>query len=95
MISQSNFIAGALVVGFLFFITARGELSKYVAIFTGSGGTSTPSVNAASGVTSSGNNILNAASTGTITNNPLPVGTVLPAQATGNPAHDILYVFGD
>lgn len=32
--SQSNVIAGALVIAFLMFITVRGELPQYVELFT-------------------------------------------------------------
>jgi len=34
--SQSSVIFGALFIGFLVFITMRGELSKYGAVFIGS-----------------------------------------------------------
>jgi hypothetical protein len=36
--SQSNFIAGCLLVGFIVFITVHGELPQYKGIFTPSGG---------------------------------------------------------
>lgn len=34
MQSQTNVIAGALLVGFLVFVTTRGELPDYVRLFT-------------------------------------------------------------
>lgn len=33
---QTNWIAAALLIGFLIFITVRGELPQYIAVFTGS-----------------------------------------------------------
>jgi hypothetical protein len=77
MISQSNFIAGAIVIGFLFYITARHELSGYIAVFTGKGA-STPaavvSTTSASSSQPANNSIANAANTGTISSTPTSGG---------------------
>lgn len=32
---QTNWIAAALLIGFFVFITVRGELPAYIAVFTG------------------------------------------------------------
>lgn len=55
MIPQTSTIAFALIVGFIVFVTVRGELPKYIGVLTGSGSTpsSTPSAtngNAASNI---------------------------------------------
>jgi hypothetical protein len=34
-VSPSTIIVGALIVGFVFYVTARGELPKYLSIFYG------------------------------------------------------------
>lgn len=98
MISQSNFIAGIIVIGFLFYITSRGQLSKYVAIFTGEGGSTPSATSTVSPVSSSNtsNSIVNAANTGTISSVSLPTPAAgTPTTATGNAGNDILYLYGD
>jgi len=37
--SRTSVIFGALVIGFIVFITTKGELPKYLALFTGKGAT--------------------------------------------------------
>jgi hypothetical protein len=32
---QTSWIAAALLIGFLVFVTVRGELPEYIAVFTG------------------------------------------------------------
>lgn len=42
MIPQTSTIAFALIVGFVVFITVRGELPKYIGVLTGSSTTTSP-----------------------------------------------------
>ena len=35
--SQTSLIAAGLVIGFIVFITIKGELPAYIAVFTGAG----------------------------------------------------------
>lgn len=44
---QSNYIAGAMTLAFVIFITARGELPNYLAILVGGGSTATPATSTA------------------------------------------------
>lgn len=44
---HSNFIAAAIAIAFLIFITAKGSLAKYIAMFTGSAGTGSDTTNTA------------------------------------------------
>lgn len=61
MIPQTSTIAFALIVGFIVFITVRGELPKYLGVLTGSGG-STSSVPTATGIASQMSDIADLAS---------------------------------
>lgn len=57
MIPQTSTIAFALIVGFVVFVTVRGELPKYIGVLTGSGSASTSTPSVTSGNTA--NNIAN------------------------------------
>ena len=54
LMSQSSIIAAALVIAFLVFVTVRGELPAYFAIFTGTAPTSTPPVGTTPGTGAGG-----------------------------------------
>jgi hypothetical protein len=97
MISQNGVMIGAVTLGYFLFIVQKGELGSYLALLKGNSNAATSNQITQGVAGSVAGSILNAAVTGQITNNPLPVGTILPATttpATGNANQDVLDLFG-